>query len=147
MDPRRFLHGLLHATTGLGVAALALPLRSAGAESAVDADLEFDLATPQDLDARARSNGTIEVTWAPVPEALAYVVQRRAPDDDGWQVIGTVYALSGIAEARGPYVDRELVVGVRYRYRVRALSTVARSDWSNTNASIALAAREGTSSP
>ncbi|MDA0302633.1 MAG: fibronectin type III domain-containing protein [Chloroflexi bacterium] len=142
MNRRRFIHRMLHASTALGVAALALPLHRAGAASAVEADIEVALAAPQNLDARARSNGTIEVTWEPVPEALAYALQRRAPEDDSWSMIATTYALDGIAESRGPYMDRDLVAGVRYRYRVRALSAIARSDWSNTNASIALVATE-----
>jgi len=145
MERRDFLHHLLRTAAGAAAAGLALPLYAAGAASAVEADVEVLLAVPQNLDARARSNGTIEVTWEPVPEALAYALQRRAPEDDGWRTIATTYALDGMAEARGPYVDRDVVVGVRCRYRVRAISPIARSDWSNTNASIALAATDATS--
>lgn len=136
MERRRFLRHAARAAAALATGAAALPLRPAAA-----AEVEVTLATPQDVDARARSNGTIEVTWKRVPEALAYAVQRRAPDDDAWRTIATVYQLAWI-DQRGPYVDAEVTAGVRYRYRVRALSALARSDWSDTNASIALARSE-----
>ena len=147
MKRRAFFTLGLRTAAGAAMAATGLRIRRAAAASAVDAEVEVALPTPQDLDARARANGTIEVTWGPVGEALAYTLQRRAPDEDAWRVIGTVYALAGIAEWHGPYVDRDVVVGVRYRYRVRALSAVARSEWSNTNASIALAPQNAADGP
>jgi hypothetical protein len=145
MERRAFFAVGLRAAAGLAAAGAGLRGGSAGAAAAVDAEVEVMLATPANLDARARSNGTIEVTWEPVAEALAYVLQRRAADDDRWSGIATLYAVAGMAVARGPYVDREVVAGVRYRYRVRALSPIARSDWSNTNASIALATTDAAS--
>ena len=49
----------------------------------------------------------------------------------------TLFTVGDVDELRHPYVDAAVAAGVRYRYRVRAISALARSPWSDSNAAIA----------
>ena len=87
----------------------------------VDVQLQLTLpATPAGMRAAALRD-RIRLSWTPVPDATGYEIWRSAPRQARRQ-IGTT---------AGPrFDDRKAKRGILYTYRVRALSTLGKSGFS-----------------
>ncbi len=86
-----------------------------------------DLTPPSFLSANYSENdGGIRLSWGSVPAAAEFLIERRASDEDPWEVVYTI-----TNEPTTSTIDDTITKGNSYQYRIQSISGDLESGWTD----------------
>ena len=95
--------------------------------------------TPSDINLFHAGAEILELGWADLSNETGYVVYRKSEGESTYSVIANLPANQNY------YIDSNVVAGVKYRYKVRAINNDGESGYSTTISTIASARNDGES--
>ena len=95
--------------------------------------------TPSDINLFHAGAETLELGWADLSNETGYVVYRKSEGGSTYSVIANLPANQNY------YIDTNVVAGVKYSYKVRAINNDGESGYSTTISTIASARNDGES--
>lgn len=94
-------------------------------------------STPSDINLFHAGAETLELEWTDTSNETGYVVYRK-PEGGS-----TYYVIANLPANQNYYIDTNVVAGVKYSYRVRAINDDGESGYSTTITTIASARNDG----